>query len=85
MKEAHKGITPANLKKCRVMKKLKKNQNSIRLTRATIDSLYDQASKLGKDAELILTLPISHTEVYRITCSIQKLSTLKGEQNNELV
>jgi hypothetical protein len=79
MKEAHKGITPTNLKKCQVMKKLKKNQNSVRLTRATIDSLYDQATKLGKDAELILTLPISHTEVYKISCSIQKLAILKGE------
>jgi len=79
MKEAHKGLTPANLKKCQVMKKLKKNQNSIWLTRATIDSLYNQANKLGKDAELILTLPISNTEVYKISCSIHKYLILKGE------
>lgn len=79
MRESHKGITSENLKKCQVFKKLKKTQKSVRFTLQMLDSLYGLANKIGKEAEMILTLPISDTEVYKITCKIDKLNILKGE------
>jgi len=75
------GVTPEELKKISlfskyhstftVHKSAKKGQNSFRITKSLLDSLFETYTQIQKRPILIITIPDGSDE-YTITCSITK-------------
>ena len=75
------GVTPEELEKISlfskyhstftVHKSAKKGQNSFRITKSLLDSLFETYTQIQKRPILIITIPDGSDE-YTITCSITK-------------
>lgn len=62
----------------KVFKSVKKGQSSFRITKQLCDAIYNKSTKLSKETELVLNIPLANNEVYQVTCTIKKLSQFKG-------
>jgi len=69
------GVTPLELDNCRtyfvVHKSAKKGQNSFRITKSLLDSLFETYKQIQKRPVLIITI-VDGSDEYILTCSITK-------------
>ena len=66
-----------------IYKSVKKGQKSIQITKKLLDGIYTKSQTLGKDTMLILTIPISDKEFYKVECTVLKFNSFKGDMKNE--
>jgi len=57
---------------CSIYRSAKKNQKSFRITQALLKNIWNQAKKIRKIPQLILTVPANLKENYIIKCIITK-------------
>lgn len=58
---------------CSIFKSAKKGQKSFRVTQQLLQSAYYKASKIGKIAKLIITIPANQQENYVLECILKKV------------
>jgi hypothetical protein len=57
---------------CKCFKSVNEGQQSFRITRKLIDSIYTKARTVKKKGELVLTIPCDEKYNYVLNCKITK-------------
>lgn len=58
---------------CKTFKSASEGQKSFRVTSKLIDSIYNQARKVKKKGNLVLTIPCDDESNYILECKITKV------------
>ena len=57
---------------CKIFKTTKEGQQSFRVTQKLINRIYNQARRVKKKGELVLTIPCDKKNNYILNCKITK-------------